>query len=268
MSTTIQWSADTVSGTRKLANDDSWVVFSAGTSTSELLPANSAFTLNSSDLVIAVSDGMGGGNAGDLASQLILQQLSKVIPKTISAAAQGLNPDYIEHLTSAIFKVHESINHHGSQKPEHEGMGATITLTWITPECIYVAHAGDSRLYLNRDGKTKQITHDHTFVWRKFHAGELSEMDFRTHPRRSVLYEVIGGGHKNLRPHIFSIPYQKGDRYMLCSDGVIDGLNESKIHSKLSQKECSTKQSMDSLISSAIEISGDDDTTCIVFDIE
>ncbi len=267
MSVTIQWSADTISGTRKVVNDDSWVVFSAGASTSASLSAENAFTLDESDLVLAVSDGMGGGNAGDLASQLILEQFTKIIPKTLQAAASGFEPDYIERLNAAIFETHESINLQGSQNIDHQGMGATITLTWFTPTRVYIAHVGDSRLYRHREGETEQLTEDHTYIWKKFNTGEISEMQFRRHPRRSVLYEVLGGGHQSLRPQILSFPYALGDRYMLCSDGIIDGLNQSKVHKKLSQKECSTKEVLDSLISSAIEISGDDDTTCIVFDV-
>ena len=75
-------------------------------------------------------------------------------------------------------------------------MAATITLSWFTPENMYIAHVGDSRLYLHRDGETTQITNDHNFIWKKFNKGELSEFQYRMHPRRCILHEVVGGGHR------------------------------------------------------------------------
>jgi len=263
----VKWSADSISGTKKPANDDAWLVFAAGADKSVRCDAEGEHDLRRDDLVIAISDGMGGGQAGDLASRLLLTQLSQIIPKTIRLAASGFNPDYLEQLEEALHAIHTSINNHGAADEELKGMAATITLAWFTPENIYVGHVGDSRLYRHRNGETQQLTEDHVYAWRKFHKGEISEMQYRMHPKRSVLNEVMGGGHRKLRPSVMAIPYNMGDRFMLCSDGIIDGMSQRRIHEQLSQNEDSTNAALNSLISTAVNNSGYDDTTCIVFDV-
>jgi PPM family protein phosphatase len=264
---TVSWAARSESGTKKPDNEDAWIVFAAGSEKSLRFKDPGNYSLDSGDLVLAISDGMGGGSAGDLASRLILVLLSQIIPKTIRLAAQGLRPDYLEHLEQAIQAVHSSINRKGFEDSNLFGMAATITLAWITPENIYIAQVGDTRLYLHRDETTTQITEDDNFVWKRFNRGEISEREYRIHPGRCILHEVIGGGHVKLKPCIKVVSYQKGDRFMLCSDGLIDGLSQGKIHSHLNHKDLSVCQVLDSLVESAVEIAGRDDTTCIVFDI-
>jgi len=138
------------------------------------------------DLVLAVSDGMGGGRAGHLASRIVLSHFSKLIPETIKAAAQGFNPDYLDHIEEAIFTIHEYINNHGHLDPLLMGMAATLTMSWVTPKKMYIAHVGDSRLYCLRNGETQQLTDDHSYTWKLFKEGEIREYAYRDHPRRNV----------------------------------------------------------------------------------
>ncbi len=266
MSANFQWSAASVSGSKKPENDDSWVVFSAGMNGCDVLSEQGDFSLSEKDIIFAVSDGMGGGNAGYLASSLILEHISSLIPKTFKAAAQGFNPDYLEQLVLQLEKVHEKINAVGAGEENYKGMGATLTLAWFTPENLYVAHIGDSRLYLHRDGETTQISEDHTFAWKKFQRGELSEYKFRHHPRKSALYEVIGGGHRNIHPMVAAIPYQSGDKFMLCSDGVIDGLWEKHIHAAFLENPA-PEALQKALLTRALENDGLDDTTLITISV-
>ena len=267
MTPIFHWSALTTSGSRKPRNDDSFLVFSAGINGATKLSAESSSPLTNEDLIFGVSDGMGGGNAGDLASSLILETLSETIPKTFKSAAQGFHPDYLELLEQKVKEVHGAINEKAASAPELKGMGATLILTWFTPENLYIAHAGDSRLYLLRDDKTQQITEDHSFCWRKMNRGEISERQYRNDPKRSVLCEVIGGGHPRVRPTVAAIPYQKGDRFMLCSDGIIDGLWEKHIHSALGKNRDSTSVVAHALMNLAIDNDGSDDTTLIIIDV-
>lgn len=261
------WSARTTSGRRKPKNDDSWLAFAAGAKGSCILLQDGEHELNTHDLIFAVSDGMGGGNAGYLASSLILEHITKIIPQTFKAAAQGFHPDYLELLEQNVRKIHDSINEHAAGDPNLKGMGATLTLGWFTPENLYIAHAGDSRMYLHRMDETTQLTEDHTFAWSKFNRSEISEREFRCHPRRSALYEVIGGGHNSIKPSVYAVPYARGDRFMICSDGIIDGLWNNHIHSGLRRKESSTSEVADALMTRAVGNAGLDDTTLIVIDV-
>ena len=117
------------------------------------------------------------------------------------------------------------------------------------------------------DPETTQLTEDHTFVWKKLNRGELSEREFRAHPRRSALYEVVGGGHRKVSPFLSSFPYQPGDRFLLCSDGLVDGLWDKHIHATFLQKPDSTSTLAESLMSRAIENDGIDDTTLIALEV-
>lgn len=269
LAATIEWSARSQSGSRKPVNDDSWLAFASDLKGATLLEKNGSHSLSDHDLIFAVSDGMGGGNAGDAASKLLLETLSAIIPETFKTAASGLHPDYFSHLEKAITTVHESINACAADDEAKEGMAATLALAWFTPENLYLCNVGDSRLYVHRqaskDGEsaTTLLTLDHTFAWRKMHRGEIKEREFRTHPRRSALYEVVGGGHRSVNPHIAAFRYQPGDRFLICSDGLIDGLWEKNIHSAFSNTPDSTSDLADSLMSRAIDNDGKDDTTVI-----
>jgi len=267
MSHRFTWSASSTSGTKKPENDDSWIVCSAGLDGSQTLASDGESELDSRDLIFAVSDGMGGGNAGYLASKLILENISKLIPKTFRLAAQGFNPDYLDQLILQLEKTHEKINEQAALDEKHKGMGATLTLAWFTPENLYLAHVGDSRLYLHRDGKTVQLSEDHSFIWKKLIRGELTEYKYRHHPRKAALYEVIGGGHRNIKPMVAAIPYQAGDKFLICSDGLIDGLWEKHIHVAFSSEQESIQSLRETLLERALENDGSDDTTLITLEI-
>ncbi len=234
---------------------------------SENLPPEGSYTNEEKDIIFAVSDGMGGGNAGYLASSLILEYISSIIPKTFKAAAQGFHPDYLEQLEIAIEKIHVAINQAGEEDLAHKGMGATLTLAWFTPENLYLAHIGDSRLYLHRDGKTIQLSEDHSFAWKKLQREEISEYQYRSHPRKSVLNQAVGAGHRNVKPQIAAVPYHSGDQFMLCSDGIIDGVWEKHIHSAFTKQGTDIGEIHQTILERALENDGSDDTTMITFSV-
>ncbi|MCP5535492.1 MAG: serine/threonine-protein phosphatase [Akkermansiaceae bacterium] len=268
----ITWSADSVSGTKKRINDDAWLAFASDINGASLLGKDGRHSLEKQDLIFAVSDGMGGGNAGDVASRLMLEQLSSMIPRTFKTAAAGLRPGYFTHLQQAIQAVHLAINAQAAGDESKKGMAATLALAWFTPENLYLCNVGDSRIYLHRknpdgESETRQLTQDHTFAWNQLQRGELNERAYRTHPRRSALYEVVGGGHRTVNPYILAFPYLSGDRFLICSDGLIDGLWEKHIHSAFLKNPDSTRSLAESLMARAISNDGRDDTTLIALEV-
>jgi PPM family protein phosphatase len=263
----LHWASLSHSGSRKPRNDDSVIAFASGHEGAEILPGEGSRSLEKCDLVFAVSDGMGGGNAGDLASSIILQKMSEMIPETFKAAAAGLFPDSVAHLTDAIHSIHHHINNAATESHDTRGMAATLALAWFTPENLYLANAGDSRIYHSRAGHLTQLTRDHTAAWGQWKRGEITEIQYRTHPRRAALYEVVGGGHKSVCPHLAAIPYQPGDRFLVCSDGVVDGLWERHIRDGLAS--CTDPNiTAANLLKRAIDNSGIDDTSLIVITVE
>ena len=258
----LHWAALTHSGSRKPRNDDSLIAFSSSPKGAETLPPDGSHSLEFHDLVFAVSDGMGGGNAGDLASSLLLTKMSEIIPETFKIAASGFFPDCLDHLGDAIRAVHEHINQSAACE-QTRGMAATLALAWFTPQNLYLTNVGDSRIYISRAGVLEQLSRDHTSAWGQWKRGEISEIQYRSHPRRSALYEVIGGGHPSVCPHFAAVPLQAGDRFLLCSDGLIDGVWERHIAEALTRNHCPLETARQ-LLKRAIENSGIDDTTLIV----
>ncbi len=263
----ISWEGASVSGTRKPVNEDSWIAFSSGMSGACLLEAIGSANCSSHDLVFAVSDGMGGGNAGDMASALILERMTAMIPDTFKAAAAGFFPDSIEHLRETLKGIHEHINLAAEGKEDKKGMAATLALAWFTPENMYLANVGDSRIYRSRDGVLQQLSKDHAAAWGQWKRGEITEIEYRSHPRRSALYEVVGGGHANLHPHFAAVEYLKGDRFLICSDGLIDGVWERNIGNALAM-DTTPGEICGILLKRAIDNSGIDDTTLVVIRID
>jgi protein phosphatase len=260
----LHWSALTHSGSRKPRNDDSLIAFASRPNGAETLPADGARSLELDDLVFAVSDGMGGGKAGDLASSLLLRKMSEIIPETFKIAASGFFPDCLDHLADAIRSVHGHINE--AAREENHGMAATLALAWFTPQNLYIANAGDSRIYISRNGDLAQLSRDHTAAWGQWKRGEISEIEYRSHPRRSALYEVVGGGHASVCPHFASVPYLPGDRFLICSDGLVDGVWERHIANALSSP-ASPAETSATLLKRAVDNCGIDDTTLIVIHI-
>jgi len=259
----LTWAAATRSGTRKETNDDSWIVFSSDAEGSETHGESGTCALEERDLVFAVSDGMGGGNAGDLASSLILKRMAEVIPETFKAAASGFFPDSLSHLSGAIRAVHADVNAAAMEDEARKGMAATLAIAWFSPENMYLANVGDSRIYHCRAGKTEQLTKDHTIAWGQLARGQIREIEFRNHPRRSALYEVIGGGRENISPHYAAVSFRSGDRFLVCSDGLIDGVWDRHIGDALTQ-ETTPESCRDRLLTRSLANAGGDDTTLIV----
>ncbi|MES2657641.1 MAG: PP2C family serine/threonine-protein phosphatase [Verrucomicrobiota bacterium] len=260
----LHWAALTHSGSRKPRNDDSLIAFASGPNGAEPLAEAGSHPLASHDLVFAVSDGMGGGNAGDIASSTILQQMTEIIPETFKAAASGFFPDSLSHLGEAIRTVHEKINAAAHGCADKSGMAATLALAWFTPENLYLTNVGDSRIYRFRDGVLEQLSRDHTYAWAQWKRGEITERDYRAHPRRAALYEVVGGGHSKVNPHFAAIAYEPGDRFLVCSDGLIDGLWEKHLANALAGCPDDPASTAVTLLKRAIDNSGIDDTSLIV----
>jgi len=264
----IRWASRSDSGSRKPRNDDSLVAFASGASGAEILPAVGSRSLDSHDLVFAVSDGMGGGNAGDLASAVLLEKMRSIIPETFKTAAAGFFPDCMAHLLDAIRAVHDHVNLTAAASPETHGMAATVAIAWFTPENLYLANVGDSRIYRSRGGVLEQLSRDHTSAWGQWKRGEIPEVQYRAHPRRAALYEVVGGGHQNVCPHHAAIPFRRGDRFLICSDGLIDGVWERQICNALACRDFDPGRAINALIDRAVGNDGTDDTSAIALLIE
>lgn len=171
--------------------------------------------------VFVVADGMGGHRTGEVASQMAVSQIVEVLKKG-EPSPQGL--------LEAFEVANESIYLAG-QKPESRGMGTTCTVLWLDLPYALVAHVGDSRGYLLRDGELIQLTQDHSWVAERVRQGLLTEEEARNHRWRNVITNALGS-FPQARVDLVGIKVRPGDVFLLCSDGL-SGVLDDKVLSEM-----------------------------------
>ncbi len=172
--------------------------------------------------VFAVADGLGGHNAGELASSLALEVLAREMeqaPKTWPIA---------KRLRRAVQEANLTIYNKGMTVPELYHMGTTLTASALVGSALIAVHVGDCRLYLLREEGLRQLTKDHTWVWEQVQYGILSPEEARVHPRRNVLSRCLGHD-LILSIDVLTLDIQKGDVFVQCSDGVHALLPDAEI---------------------------------------
>lgn len=201
--------------------------------------------------LFAVADGMGGHNAGDVASQTAVEVLRKEM---------GEGGGLAEAVQSANMQVYRK----ASSNPDQSGMGTTMTAIVATDDVIEIAHVGDSRAYLLRDGNLSRLTRDHTLVERMVREGRLRTDEAEHHPRRSILERALGVD-PNVDVDTDRIHLTSGDRILLCTDGLTGMLGEDQIEEILAAESDPEAASM-RLVSEAVTAGGSDNVTVIVVD--
>jgi protein phosphatase len=224
------------------------------------------------DFAFAVSDGMGGAMAGEFASRITVDKITRLLPRAFKLAATGLDAGRGDVLCELFTAIHASMNELDRSYPECAGMGATLSLTWFTPDWMFFAHVGDSRIYyLPATGELRQLTMDDTFVGWLYRNGKLSEYEARTHPARNRLQKALGGGNQFVSPQLGAVGYEPGDAFILCTDGVTDGLYDSQISRCLRTAAPPGSpvhpNPAERLVRTAIENSGRDNTTALVIEV-
>jgi len=212
--------------------------------------------------VFVVADGMGGHNAGEVASALAIQGMRDAAGKGFITA---------ESVVTAINAANATIHQASGGPTDQRGMGTTLTAvvplaaTQSEPQRVVVANVGDSRVYLWRDGALKQVSSDHSYVQELLTEGYISAEEARMHPRRNIVTRALGiEGDVNADSWV--LPMIKGDRYLLCSDGLVDEVDDEHIAEFLRQS-ADPQMAADRLVAAANENGGRDNVTVIVVDV-
>lgn len=168
-----------------------------------------------------VCDGLGGHGAGEVASRLAAQTVTDQLSHLFVYSAPSLDgADICEMMRAAIHKANEKIRRYAAAHPQEAGnLGTTITLALIYNEACYIANVGDSRAYIWRSGKLRQITRDHSLVTELASLGIIGEADIIDHPQRHLLLQALGSDH-HITPDLFTWGLRPGDKLLLCSDGL------------------------------------------------
>src|SRR5690606_7225341 len=164
----------------------------------------------------------GGPACSEVASSLVVRELLRFLPAMLGDFHGAADPEGL--LEAAVKSLHDYVTRVGEHDPKLTGMGATVVCGLFYRTRVTFAHVGDSRFYQYRGGELKQLTFDHTHVGAQFRAGRLNEREARTHPRKNVLQQASRGGCQFVHPQVSSASIEEGDWFLICSDGVVDGL--------------------------------------------
>ena len=248
-----------------------------------------------------VADGMGGYQAGEIASKLAVETMSKALEsffkpiadqptvklslqmtdmagdtatspngevgkptvKTRKLAETPIAKSVEEQFTSAIQQANREIVRYGERQSGARGLGCTVTAALIQNEHAYIANVGDSRTYLLRNGNLKPLTKDHSLVARLVEEKQIDPEDIYSHPQRNLIYRSLGAGHKTVEVDVFHETLLPDDILLLCSDGLWE-----MVHTKVLLAELSVQTSPQTISNRLIELAnengGEDNITAIV----
>ncbi len=204
-----------------------------------------------------VADGMGGHTAGQVASELAAESSVRAIEHL-----QGATSSLSERLRAAVTSANRTIFQTAQQNPEYAGMGTTVVAILAEGERAALAHVGDSRAYLVRGGRIRQLTDDHSIVGELLRRNEISETAAKEHPHRHVLTRALGV-REVVEPDLAEITPQDGDQFVLCSDGLTGHVDDHEIAKVVSELD-DLQESCDALVDLANHRGGEDNITVVV----
>jgi serine/threonine protein phosphatase PrpC len=206
--------------------------------------------------LFAIADGMGGAQAGEVASRLATAALTE------SGSDTGGEDRIVELIQEANRRVYDR----SSTDPNTSGMGTTITVALVEDEHVAFGHVGDSRAYLIRDARMEQLTEDHSLVNELLKTGKLSQEEAEAHPQRSVITRALGTD-PDVDVDTFSVTAQTGDLFLLCSDGLTDMVSEGSILDVVERNRADINGALRALVKEANRGGGQDNITVVAFEI-
>ena len=204
-----------------------------------------------------VADGMGGASAGEVASQMLVETVKSFLSETPQPWDENI-------LAQAILLSNEKILGTARKHQEYHGMGTTATILSLDDNGLaYFAHVGDSRLYLLRKNSLRQITEDHSYVETLVRRGELTAEQARVHPMKNVLTQAVGAM-TNLQVDKARFSVERGDIFLLCTDGLTNMVDDADIFKILQTADSPA----DALIAAALDAGGRDNISVIVAGVD
>ena len=268
----VRWSGCSDRGKIRTNNEDSFVGLRFNHEDLERLGRDGEASLETADFVFAVSDGMGGAQAGEVASRMAVEKVPRILPMGFRKPASGPGSVAPGTLLQALFReIHAALVYLGASYEECRGMETTLSLCWFAPDAVHFAHVGDSRIYhLPAGGRSiRQLTEDDSYVGWLFRQGKINEREARSHPRRNVLQKALGGSNQFIDPQVGRVACGPGDRFLVCSDGLIDGLYDAHLLELAGPVAPSglIENLGRRLVDAAIAGSGRDNTTALVIEV-
>lgn len=211
------------------------------------------------DLII-VADGMGGHNAGEIASSIAVKSIMNYILENKDGLLKHNEPEEI--IKKAIIKANDDILHASVMDPHYSGMGTTATVALIHRDKVYFGHVGDSRGYILRNGKLTRITNDHSLVAELVKNGTITEAEAQHHPQKNIITRALGA-ENNVQVDTTAIDMDRNDIILLCSDGLTNLVDDAEIEEILN-KYADPETATENLVQYANELGGYDNISVAV----
>jgi len=229
-----------------------------------------AYALDPAEGFFVVADGMGGHAAGEVAAKITVETIGEFIAATRQKeeATWPFKYNHELHFNSnrlavAIEKANERVMAAVAAQPWLKGMGTTVVAGLLNEKILSLAHVGDSRAYLFRDGELVRLTDDHSWVHEQVAAGILTEEEAKTHPLKNVVTRALGGG-PSVSPDLREMEFRKGDGFLFCSDGLTTMLSDEEIKESVdANAEKDAEGLCQSLVDLANEKGGVDNITVV-----
>lgn len=230
-------------------NEDNYQICEDLAANSWGFTADQTFNLGEKGTLLVVCDGMGGMNAGEVASAIAVATIKTAFaPEFITDKVLSSSASIQQFIVNAIQAADAAIKEEGRLNPEHEGMGSTIVLIWILGTKAYVGWCGDSRAYrFNPASGLERLSHDHSYVQELVDAGKLTEELAFDHPNNNIITRSLGDPRGKARPDTKEYDLYNGDMLLLCSDGLCGCLRDPEIEAVVAQQQASMQECRDAL---------------------
>ena len=229
-----------------------------------------AYALDAEEGLFIVADGMGGHAAGEVAAKITVETIGEFIAATRQKeeATWPFKYNHELHFNSnrlavAIEKANERVMSAVAAQPWLKGMGTTVVAGLLNEKILSLAHVGDSRAYLYREGELTLLTDDHSWVQEQVSAGILTEEEAKTHPLKNVVTRALGGG-PSVSPDLREMEFSRGDAFLFCSDGLTTMLSDEEIRDSVSAAHDQEPQALcEALVELANQKGGVDNITVV-----
>jgi PPM family protein phosphatase len=267
----LNWFGWTDVGRVRQNNEDSFLGLRFDTREVHHLGKIGGAPLTQFDFTFAVCDGMGGARAGEFASQIAVEKITTLLPRLFQRSRVGKERAFAPVLEQLFKQIHRALVYVGGSYEECVGMETTLSLCWFTPGRMYFGHIGDSRIYHlpARANRIQQLSQDDTHVGWLLRNGHIQEHEARIHPRRNVLQKALGGGNQFVDPQVGMVACRTGDIFLLCTDGLVEGLHDSHLAEHLRSPDFAGPDAnlAHRLVELAVKNDGRDNTTALVIQV-
>ncbi len=231
-----------------------------------------SFLIDEDRLLYIVADGMGGHQGGDFASSHAVEWIREEVIKqeeaqesTLPVGGPGEKTPAQTRLKHALKETNGRLFKKASEDPSLRGMGTTVIAVQLDDKYVNIAHVGDSRIYLLREGILFQVSRDHSWVQEQIDAGLLNKDEAESHPLKNIITRSMGH-EPEVEVDLLKEEFQAEDRFLLCSDGLSNMVDDDTVQKVLSEMEI--EAAVDDLMKKALEAGGLDNTTILVIEIQ